>query len=332
MADIVMADMKETQGLFLITLDFEMLWGIEVQKASPEWRMRVSNVHAVIPRLLDLFEQYDVSATFASVGMLFHVDMASVRTGCPDLLPSYENDRLSPYRFLSQLGEDAAVYYCGRHLLDEIAESGRHEIASHTYCHYYCLAKGQMPEQFRADLLKNIAVAAACGRIIDSLVFPRNEFNPTYLNICKEMGITVVRSNSSQWMWKDGGQMGPWLPRQIRRACRLLDCYVGPYNNFSPSDLTVSPVVQVPASRFLRPVSKSGKLFESLRLKHIKNEMTHAAKHGLGYQLWWHPHNMGTDMDENFSFLEKILSHYSHLRTDYDFRSVTMNYFKSIIK
>lgn len=321
--------MEERHGLFLIVLDFEMLWGVEPTKATPQWRERVANVHRVIPRLLELFGRYDISATFAAVGMLLHNSMAAVRADYPDYLPSYTDKDLSPYSSLS-VSEENSIYYCGGHLLKMIRESGMHEIASHTYSHYYCLAQGQTPEQFRADLQKNISLALAEGINITSLVFPRNEFNIDYLNICQELGISVVRSNPGQWMWEDGGQMGALVARQIRRALRLLDSYTGPCRCFQPGDLLTEPVVQLPASRFCRPVGKCGRCLESLRLRRIKKEMTHAAKNNMGYCLWWHPHNMGMDMDKNFSFLEKILSHYENLRKNYGFLSVPMNYFANI--
>ena len=321
--------MKERHGLFLIVLDFEMLWGVEPAKATPQWRERVANVHRVIPRLLELFGRYDISATFAAVGMLLHDSMVAVRVGYPDLLPSYADKALSPYSSLPVAEEDS-IYYCGGHLLEMIRKSGKHEIASHTYSHYYCLAQGQTPEQFRADLQKNISLALDKGIKITSLVFPRNEFNIDYLNLCRELCICVVRSNPGQWMWKDGGQIGRWLPRQIRRALRLLDCYTGPVRCFQPGGLLTEPVVQLPGSRFCRPVGKSGRWMDSLRLRRIEQEMTYAAKNNQGYCLWWHPHNMGRDMDKNFSLIEKILSHYESLRKDYGFQSVPMNYFANI--
>jgi hypothetical protein len=52
--------------------------------------------------------------------------------------------------------------------------------------------------------------------------------------------------------------------------------------------------------------------------------MTYAAKKGLVYHLWWHPHNFGADILNNFSFLEKILVHYSQLNQEFDFESVSM--------
>ncbi len=53
--------------------------------------------------------------------------------------------------------------------------------------------------------------------------------------------------------------------------------------------------------------------------------MAYAAKNGLTYHLWWHPHNFGINVEENFSFLEKILIHYRKLNKEYNFQSVNMN-------
>jgi hypothetical protein len=60
--------------------------------------------------------------------------------------------------------------------------------------------------------------------------------------------------------------------------------------------------------------------------------MTYAAKNNLTYHLWWHPHNFGMDQDENFIFLEKILTHFQFLNTKYNFQSYTMSSLANIIK
>ena len=52
--------------------------------------------------------------------------------------------------------------------------------------------------------------------------------------------------------------------------------------------------------------------------------MNFAAKKGLVYHLWWHPHNFGSNIESNISFLEKILVHYRKLKTEFNFESVNM--------
>ena len=51
-------------------------------------------------------------------------------------------------------------------------------------------------------------------------------------------------------------------------------------------------------------------MLEPLRMRRILSDLTHAAKKGLVYHLWWHPHNFGDHMDENLVFLKKILDHH----------------------
>jgi hypothetical protein len=53
--------------------------------------------------------------------------------------------------------------------------------------------------------------------------------------------------------------------------------------------------------------------------------MTYAAKNGLTFHLWWHPHNFGINISENFCFLEKILLHYQQLKEKYGFQSMNMS-------
>jgi hypothetical protein len=52
--------------------------------------------------------------------------------------------------------------------------------------------------------------------------------------------------------------------------------------------------------------------------------MTHAAKKGEAFHLWWHPHNFGVNLQQNLRFLEAILKHYQVLHKTYGMRSLTM--------
>ncbi|MCL1475463.1 hypothetical protein, partial [Argonema antarcticum] len=39
---------------------------------------------------------------------------------------------------------------------------------------------------------------------------------------------------------------------------------------------------------------------------------------------YWHPHNFGVDLDQNISFLRKILEHYKYLQESYKMESLNM--------
>ena len=59
--------------------------------------------------------------------------------------------------------------------------------------------------------------------------------------------------------------------------------------------------------------------------------MTYAARNNLTYHLWWHPHNFGVHQNENFSFLEEILSHYDKLNKGRDMEKYR-TYLKNQVK
>ena len=71
---------------------------------------------------------------------------------------------------------------------------------------------------------------------------------------------------------------------------------------------SIHGVINVPASHFLRPYTSFG-ILNRLQLYRIKRSMRKAAIKGKIYHLWWHPHNMGRNVDVNMKFLESIFSH-----------------------
>jgi hypothetical protein len=82
-------------------------------------------------------------------------------------------------------------------------------------------------------------------------------------------------------------------------------------------------MVDIPASRFLRPVGKSAVL-ERLRLQRITSAMETAARRRKLFHLWWHPHNFGVDLQGNLAFLRAILDCFRALHERYGMRSMTM--------
>jgi hypothetical protein len=65
-------------------------------------------------------------------------------------------------------------------------------------------------------------------------------------------------------------------------------------------------------------------MFEPLRLHRIKGDLTEAARKGLFYHLWWHPHNFGVNTSANLAFLRRILEHYRWLHKLYGMESLNM--------
>jgi hypothetical protein len=83
-------------------------------------------------------------------------------------------------------------------------------------------------------------------------------------------------------------------------------------------------LANIPASRFLRPYSKTLAPLDGLRLRRIRRDLRSAAEKGRIYHLWWHPHNFGVNLDENLAFLESALQSFDELRSRRGMESLNM--------
>ena len=311
-------------GRFVISLDFEIHWGVRDQWALADYGDNLIGVRAAIPAMLDKFDEHGVKATVATVGFLFFDKRDDLLAALPARRPSYENARMSPYHSLGEVGADEASdpYHFGRALLVEIGRRG-HEVASHTFSHYFCLESGQTLDEFRADLDAAKAAAARGGFDLVSLVFPRNQYAAEHLSVCSEKGFRAFRGNPRSWLYaaRRRDQESP-----VERALRLLDSYLDISGDHTTSDeyMRSSSPINVPGSRFLRPYSKRLRLLEPLRLRRIRNSMTRAAQRNETFHLWWHPHNFGVYTKENIAVLDAILRHHAVLRDRYGWKNATM--------
>ena len=319
-----MTHRKNTAAL-VISLDFELFWGVRDVATLENYGRNLLGARSVVPALLKLFHQYQVHATWAIVGFMFCETRDEILAVMPRKIPCYLNPSLSPYPHIKNIGHDEQddPYHYAPSLIKLIASSPNQEIGSHTFSHYYCLERGQDQETFRLDLHSAMHMAAKYRQNIESLVFPRNQCNGEYLSVCREVGIAAYRGNEHSWMYRAKSKKDESL---VRRGARLLDAYLNlsGHNCSSQKETANERPINIPSSRFLRPFSKTFRIFEPLRLRRICSAMTYAAEHGLTYHLWWHPHNFGVHTEENLSFLKNILNHYVRLKEGYGMESLNM--------
>lgn len=311
------------KGYLVISLDFELLWGVFDKVSLDEKELYFKNTIKLIPEILDLFTEYEIHATWATVGMLFNSSWEEWKKNIPEIIPNYSNETLSAYKFGDGIiSKDTEDFCFAKNLILKINNTPYQEIATHTYSHYYCLEDGQTLKSFESDLRQCIKLAKDIGINLKSLVFPRNQFNQEYLSVCYNNGIENVRTNPNNWYWNDVKN-----DSLLNKIFRTGDAYIGINDKSYPTNDIVNikdrPIEQK-ASRLLRPYS-SNKFMNNLRLKRILGEITYAAKNNEIYHLWWHPHNFGDNPQENLTDLKTILEHYKFCRQTYNFGSATMS-------
>jgi peptidoglycan/xylan/chitin deacetylase (PgdA/CDA1 family) len=319
---------------FIISLDFELHWGGSEKWALEPMKPYFERTREAIPAMLALFEKYQTHVTWATVGLLFHESREEMLAGLPATRPTYDLP-IAAYDYITNqgVGENEAQdpYHFAPSLIRQILQTPYQELATHSYSHYYCNEAGQTPEQFRADLQAAQKVAREKFDVsLKSLVFPRNQFNEEYLKICREEGITSVRSNPEDWFWHiDSTQSESKWKRLVRGADAFLP--IGKRSSFSTRTINSTLPVLIPASRLLRPYSAREANLNDWKLRRIFNEMKEAARSGETYHLWWHPHNFSHETEQNLSDLKEILEYYREMHRTYGMESVTMAEFTEMI-
>lgn len=320
----------QKNGYLVISLDFELYWGMFDKVTLAEYGNRILGERTAIPRTLALFKERSIHATWAGVGMLMTRNKAELLSLLPPphLRPTYEDMNISAYHHIEtvHIGDDekSDPYHFGPTLVHMILDTPHQEFGNHTFSHYYCI-DGHKNENtiFARDLEAHRAISHTYNIVTESIIFPRNQTSPSALQACIEKGIRAYRGNEKHVLYRPRKDTEQTL---LIRGLRLLDHYInisGHHTYPLPKRQENEPL-NISASRFLRPWNTSLRLFEWLKLRRIKTSMTHAAKNGEVFHLWWHPHNFGIDQNENFKNLEIILNHFSYLQKKYRFQSASM--------
>lgn len=323
----ILSFMQKKSGQFVISLDFELYWGMFDKVNIADYGDNIKGVHTVIPKILSLFQEYNLHATWATVGMLINENFENFHDSLvmPENQPEYNHVALSAYLHANENKEvliNSPEYYFAPKLVKQIIATSGQELGSHTFSHFYAKWCGEScSAAFAADCSAQNKIFNSISVEPEALVFPRNQTTMEALEISYAHGITSYRGNENNFLYKDGTES----PLLIR-ALRLLDAYLNLTGHHTHKIKPVSELpYNVPSSRFLRPYSRKLSILEPLRLRRIKKAMTHAAKQGEVFHLWWHPHNFGTNQTENLNVLKEIAENYKKLQATYGMKSSTMS-------
>jgi peptidoglycan/xylan/chitin deacetylase (PgdA/CDA1 family) len=315
------------EGSLVISLDFELHWGVHDSRTLESYGRNLLGVRNAVPAMLDLFAEFGIHATWATVGFLFHETRAELLRNLPAIKPEYEDPTLSPYSLIKHIGENEASdpYHFAPSLIRRICQSPGQEIASHTYSHFFCMERGAEMAAFAEDLLAARRVAEQSAIPLRSVAFPRNQYTYAHLAICRQLGFCAYRGNAASALYRSRTKREAkgWM----LRGAKFADAYV-PFSGRNISrGIPASPTApaMIPASRFLRPYHPALRSLDQVRFFRITSGMAAAARAGNIYHLWWHPHNVGINVAENMAFLRRILEAYSRLNVEHRMRSLNMS-------
>lgn len=316
------------EGIFTISLDFELHWGaIGIKDPDKHAACYKNTTGIVIPRMLELFAEYDVHATWAAVGGLFAKDKEEWKELCPRIKPLYTDEKHDPYKWieLHGLNERQHWAYFAPETIKSILKHPNQEVGTHTFSHFYCWHHIGAREAFLEDLQSSNKAAAKFGFQPLSLVFPKNQVDPSYLRSCYDAGIRIVRSNPNAWFhYTYQGTSNRALKQFVRKTDHYIPlssdmCYPLELVKASPNE-----PLQVPRGRLVPAWNPKKRISITFRVRRLIQDIHAAAVRKKSCHFWWHPEDFGDYPEENLKNLKMILDAYGVCKKKYGMKSWNM--------
>jgi peptidoglycan/xylan/chitin deacetylase (PgdA/CDA1 family) len=307
---------KETlsleRGVFTTSLDLELIWGT-LDLFGPE-RFRpacVTERSEVIDRLLDLFCEFDVQATWLVLGHLM-LDRCAPENGKkhPEIVrPAHTWHRKDWFQHDPGGIEDDQSIFLGRSLIEKIrACRVPQEIGCHSFSHVIFGDSGCSAETAESEIKASLAAARDLGVEMQSFAFPRNEVG--HLDLLSKYGFTCYRGPEPQWYERRA------LPSALRRVARSVGVLAAAEPPVVLPEETESGLWNIPGSMIYFPMHGLRKYMPvSLRVKRAIKGLNAAARQRKIFHLWFHPTNLADETNEMFAGLRSILEHASLLRS-----------------
>ncbi|WP_266077816.1 polysaccharide deacetylase family protein [Haladaptatus caseinilyticus] len=293
----------------VLSLDAELAWGYHDLAEVPE---HVESARTSWSRLLALFDEYNVPATWAVVGHLFLDSCDGEHTS--HVAPTDDWFDRDP----SGVAERHPLWFADG-LIEDISDAkASHEIGCHTFSHVEYGDERTTREVAVAETRASLEIADDVGYDLESFVFPRN--NIGHRDVLAAYGFTCYRGTRPE-LWYDRGR--------FRSLAKAIDLTV---SKTSPPLVTPEPdeygLINIPASMFLfgyegrvRTITEG--IWEDPLIRSAKRGIDRAADADEGiFHLWMHPNNFTEERD--FERLRVVLEHLAKRRDEARVQVLTM--------
>jgi peptidoglycan/xylan/chitin deacetylase (PgdA/CDA1 family) len=281
-------------GTFIFSLDCEGKWGMadSLEHGSLPW-CTTSGLTVVYQKLVDLFDGFDIPATWAFVAAFVHRE--DELRDCSYLveqpLPWQGGDWTAGFRAeMCSAGADGWICPAA---LEIVATSGRHEIASHGFSHVPLAEHLVEAHVFDHEMAALSRFWSRRGMRPNTFVFPRNQ--PGYLERLSGAGFDAYRPPAAS-------------ERQRNRIARL-GRLAGEFNIFEKAQSHGQPgtPVTLPPAILLNHRA-GGRRFVPMKitLERVRRLLDNAITTRRVVHLYSHPHNFLTG-DRQFELLRATL-------------------------
>ena len=295
------------RAVFTLSLDFELIWGTLDLFGPSGFRedCRIER-QEVIDRLLALFVEFDVRASWLVVGHLF-LDRCQAPRHPGIVRPAHSWHPDDWFRHDPGGDEGSAPDFLGRSLVERVrACPVPQEIGGHSFSHVIYGDPGCSRAAAESDLDALIAAAAQMGLTLRSFSFPRNRVG--HADALFARGFRVFRSPEPT-AYRD------LRVAALRRAGHLLDVLLARTPPVVLPERRADGLVAVPGSMIYFPMHGPRRFVPvSLRVARARRGLRSAVREGRVFHLWTHPTNLASHSEAMFGGLRTILSEMAELR------------------
>jgi hypothetical protein len=281
----------EDKGYFIFSLDTELVAG---RYDRDEIRQKIfskdgSRERQTILRLVDLFEEFNIVGTWATVGHLLR-DKCEYCETCPMM------DWKGKYSSFEEVyGTENPLWY-GADIIDALLSRGaRQEIGFHGYSHKIFDEKLMSAREAQIEIQEWLNVGRRKGIVPLSATFPRNRIG--HLNLLREAGFICYRNTPEISLLNNQKYFGKYL--------KTIDQILG-LTKIPIFDLTYQEnhgLVILHASQYLFDFNRRFELLidslnlHNLRIQRIIKGVKRAAKEKKMIHIWAHPCEFRTEKD-----------------------------------
>jgi peptidoglycan/xylan/chitin deacetylase (PgdA/CDA1 family) len=264
------------RGKLTISIDLELAWGVWDYVTPEHLRMAEECERPIVATLIDLFDRYDVPATWAIVAALLDEASSRARPGCqacwyaPDLV-----ERLLGARTAHEVGS-----HSGRHIYFDTASAA----------------------EARADLEFASGIHRARGLPFRSFVFPRGAGG--HLDLLAGAGLRVCNYADVGWV-----EVARGAGQRIGQAANLVDKLM-PIPPHPAQVEQRGALVHIAKSMLL--MGRNGPrrfILPAVTRAKLRSGLERARRTGGIFHFWFHPSNFYYRREEQFATLAWFLEH-----------------------
>jgi hypothetical protein len=309
------------QGVFTLSLDFELMWGTHDLPSGKGFRRRCEiEREVIVEHLLELLAEFEISATWCVVGHLF-LDRCYGKNGSkhPEIVRPQHAWRRNDWFADDPDGTEAdAPLFLGRSLVERIIKCPvPQEIGSHSFSHVIFGDPGCSVDTARSEIGTCVRLSEEIGVTLRSFAFPRNQVG--HLNVLAEHGFCCFRGREPRWYEQQG------FPGVLRRVGHLWDVVTIREPPAVLPRYTQEGLLDIPGSMVYLPMHGVRRLIPvSWRVRRALKGLEAAVSKRRIFHLWAHPTSLADEPERMFEGLRQILERVKSLRDRAALRVATM--------